>query len=1524
MAIQYFMRAFNTNLSRYVDWVVNDTPDSTGTFSGFPPGQLINITVNRIVTSKIDNFLKPNQSLGGTDGNFFHVNSYDWKNATSPILPPSSLTGIAVERGISSVQPITGATNASPISVTTASPHGLASNAIVTIIGVLGNIGANGTWPITVTSPTTFTLTGSTGTGTYTSGGTVYVPTSMSVLAWDEVNQVWRFFFNTNGDGTTIGASQSVKVNNFIMDGYIAIGPDPADTGAIRLSNNTYIFSEANPPGTDVQLIGADTNNRIKLGVNTTDIVYDPGVLVVDGYIQHDGTGSNTAQTTGFIREQNGTNIIAFRGAGGLAGSDIVALGSNSTNNVVLGDSVNTGVLYNTSTGNLHQFQVNTNPSFEIGTSFARFPAGISSPFFLQTQSTTGSGQTLTVQAQDAAAGANTGGILTLKSGTRGAAGSAHGTVDIVTGSDGANPPKIRIFPTTNVGANNNSILYGENLFRVDAAQINPLFRQDDQTTTASGNSYTIQAQNATLGSPSSGGNIVLVTGKGSDGTGLKDGYLFIQTGTSALNQIVVSSVNIPVNDTILTGPVTNGKVIIKGNLEVQGTTTTVDSTIVDIVGPVIHGNWADPLTSGNVAIPSTNVGYSVHRGNVGAAPATPRDGAAWIWAEPRDLASGADGYWRAVTIPGDGAGADQNFSIANSTNALGVMGLDFSASSDPNPVNGYLASTGGLRVTNNVPAAVARTISLTTTITAASNLAALPQGTINVVSTTGFSTSGTILVQSSTGTQTITYTNTTGTSFTGCVGGSGTIITGGIVAQTNQSTTIAAGSNNVTLPTGTINVASTVGFPPSGILRIVTNIAAGSGVAQSVQIVNYTGGGGAGTTFTGCTGGTGTMVTGASVTSLPGGLTTLTQSFGTVDNVLLGTDFGNRILHGSPSNNTGHIFNTPTNFFYDFQVNSVSQVQLGQSDVDASGFSESIQIGPTVSNPRLVQQTLPNTGATNGFNLGVFAQAGQLQTGGNNNNNGGNLFLVSGPQGLGGGGTAGIDGYVELRTGFTSKVRVFPTVALSAADNNSILYFENLFRVDTAQTNPLFRQDTTANASGQSYTIQAQNATTTGGDIITTSGTGATTAGNNRLQTGGVDRVIVHPTFTEFRDTAEALRITPVSAGTTQITFAATDTAAQINQTQTASTPSATMTIQSQTTTAASGQGGNIVINGGNATGTTSTGGNAIVTSGTGTTVAGNTILQTGGVNKVVVQPTFVTFNGSAAAEALRITPVSNGTTEILFAKGVTSAVIDQTAQDAGAGSNMTVHAQDGSTTGGNLILSSGSGTTAGNAQIQTGLVDRVVVHPTFTEFRDTAEAFRITPVSAGTTQLTFAATDTAVQINQTQTASTPSATMTIQSQVTTANSGVGGNLNVIAGNATGTTTTGGDLNLSSGSGTTTNGNLNLQAGGSTTARVHTNKISFLKGWRRNITAISTTYQVLVTDDYIAATTSSAYTVTMPAAPTTGDAYTIKDASGGAGTNTLTISGNGVNIDGSASIVLNQAYAAVTLTYTGSQWSVT
>jgi hypothetical protein len=74
------MRAYNTALSSYVDWIVNDQPDTTGLYSGYSVSDLANITINRTVQSKIDNKLTTYDPMDQKDGYFIHLNSYKYLN----------------------------------------------------------------------------------------------------------------------------------------------------------------------------------------------------------------------------------------------------------------------------------------------------------------------------------------------------------------------------------------------------------------------------------------------------------------------------------------------------------------------------------------------------------------------------------------------------------------------------------------------------------------------------------------------------------------------------------------------------------------------------------------------------------------------------------------------------------------------------------------------------------------------------------------------------------------------------------------------------------------------------------------------------------------------------------------------------------------------------------------------------------------------------------------------------------------------------------------------------------------------------------------------------------------------------------------------------------------------------------------------------------------------------------------------------------------------------------------------------
>ncbi len=178
----------------------------------------------------------------------------------------------------------------------------------------------------------------------------------------------------------------------------------------------------------------------------------------------------------------------------------------------------------------------------------------------------------------------------------------------------------------------------------------------------------------------------------------------------------------------------------------------------------------------------------------------------------------------------------------------------------------------------------------LATTITAASNGQTLPQATINVVDTASMTDPFNpvvldqpatyiegIKVTTSAGVQTVNCGGKTATTFTGCTGGTGTMSTGGAVTRASDYGTtstqqpgsgpifvkVAAGSNGAKLPQGTINVDDTIQFPSNpGLISVNYNWVTGLGVDVTCT-------GKTATTFTGCTGGTGTLATGQPIADL-------------------------------------------------------------------------------------------------------------------------------------------------------------------------------------------------------------------------------------------------------------------------------------------------------------------------------------------------------------------------------------------------------------------------------------------------------------------------------------------------------------------------------------------------------------------------------------------------------------------------------------------------------------------------------
>lgn len=224
---------------------------------------------------------------------------------------------------------------------------------------------------------------------------------------------------------------------------------------------------------------------------------------------------------------------------------------------------------------------------------------------------------------------------------------------------------------------------------------------------------------------------------------------------------------------------------------------------------------------------------------------------------------AGSPGSWEAP-----GSGRELAYAeIVTSANVVGigngnradVLGLSVTFTPNDRPI---IIETFFRYWTMNVAAAA-------TTIAAASNgvntSTFAGAGVLNVASTTGFPTAGELTIVTAGTVALVTYTGIgSATTFTGCttVSGGGVMATGGAVAVTLPPTTIAAASNGVNTNTfagaGTLNVASTTGFPNTGELDVAT----GTTNAR----IRYTGR--TAQTFTGCFTlyGGGVMATGGTV----------------------------------------------------------------------------------------------------------------------------------------------------------------------------------------------------------------------------------------------------------------------------------------------------------------------------------------------------------------------------------------------------------------------------------------------------------------------------------------------------------------------------------------------------------------------------------------------------------------------------------------------------------------------------------
>lgn len=307
-------------------------------------------------------------------------------------------------------------------------------------------------------------------------------------------------------------------------------------------------------------------------------------------------------------------------------------------------------------------------------------------------------------------------------------------------------------------------------------------------------------------------------------------------------------------------------------------------------------------------------------------------------------------------------------------------------------------------------------------------------------------------------------------------------------------------------------------------------------------------------------------------------------------------------------------------------------------------------------------------------------------------------------------------------------------------------------------------------------------------------------------------------------------------------------------------------------------------------------------------TTSALGIIQLAGDLGNIATAPKVVSLTGAAGV----ISIASTGNV-ITWTAATTAPGLMQAISAAGSGANMTIAAQSTSFTnanGGNLSL----GTGAGNGSGTPGLLN-FNIGGTLTASLNTV-ALNLT----NNIGVLWSSTSATPSIKQTTTGSATGQAFTIQAQsaVTT-----GGSLTINAGAGA---TTGGLLTLASGTGTTPGG-IRLNTGAGTAISITGGRVVTIGGSVAiplvTQTGNYTIDSVTGSPDYIVLCDPSApMTITLPP-PTLGRLLIIKDISGVAATNNITIAPNASEqIEGlSSAYTLATDYGIIRMTSDGTNW---
>lgn len=370
------------------------------------------------------------------------------------------------------------------------------------------------------------------------------------------------------------------------------------------------------------------------------------------------------------------------------------------------------------------------------------FGAGVTNPTITQTSTGGTTGQTMTLKAQ---AATFNGGNVVLQSGT----GTTAGLVQFLVGNTlaGEFDPNgtLRVGPN---GATNVSV-YGSTAPIAGNDTLYSFNNTSNQTTWrlvsgATTNRAVIESINSSAGASASVALRVMAAGASDGTTNFAGNGILEQVGTSTSFLLFSKALG------DLSSRSATGRIFQSGAWGIGDTGNTSSSNQAGLTGPLLNFATATgslTTSSGQGTIFKTNAGGAdqgtiVLQGNTGV-----------------NLISATTSVASTTTTKFITSQGRRIKITSTTTSPYTVLASD------------EVVSIGTFAISS-------------TTIASGSNGVSLPTGTINVASTTGFATAGTISVITTNGAQTVTYTNTTGTTFTGCSGGTGVMATGNTVTS--------------------------------------------------------------------------------------------------------------------------------------------------------------------------------------------------------------------------------------------------------------------------------------------------------------------------------------------------------------------------------------------------------------------------------------------------------------------------------------------------------------------------------------------------------------------------------------------------------------------------------------------------------------------------------------------------------------------------------------------------------------------